>query len=351
MKGMASSSPPWPGDVTSPQGTPGPVDSLWRPPPAPPTHSAFPSPTKASRPAWAEVAVAGGLLLLSVGIHIAAMFPAYTGSPPASVVSTGYELAEYICLTVGWAISAVLVLTRVSVRGGVALGAGIAAVELGFLISDLASAVNASRESGAGVWLAFAALSLGGAGVLLGASTVPMGGPRLRPYERSLHPRAMATILVALVAVAAFLPSWDKYELVSAAGRTTTVTLGNAFSQPAGVMAGELVAALAIGIIAILGALWAPPTVGAWMTGGALIALSSQLISAVVQVSQASSVSIGGGRATVALTWWWAVDVGAAVALAGLALWSGLASRRVAGETRDRPLPLGLSAGSGSPLE
>ena len=36
MKGMASSSPPWPGDVTSPQGTPGPVDSLWRPPPGSP---------------------------------------------------------------------------------------------------------------------------------------------------------------------------------------------------------------------------------------------------------------------------------------------------------------------------
>jgi hypothetical protein len=335
----------------SPPGTPGPVDTLWRPPPAPPTHSAFPSPTEATRPAWAEVAVAGGLLLLSVGTHIAAMFPAYTGSPPASVVSTGYELAEYICLTVGWAMAALLVLTRVSVRGGVALGAGIAVVELGFLISDLASAVNTSQGSSPGVWIAFAALSLGGAGVLLGASTVPMGGPRLRPYERSLHPRAMATVLVALVAVAAFLPSWDKYEVVSAAGRTTTVTLGNAFSQPAAVMAGELVAALAIGIIAILGAFWAPPTVGAWMTGGALIALSSQLISAVVQVSQASSVSVGGGRATVALTWWWAVDVGAAVALAGLALWSGLASRPIAGETRARPLPLGLSAGSGSPLD
>lgn len=114
-------------------------------------------------------------MLLSVGMHIAAMFPAYTGSPPASVVSTGYELAEYICLTLGWAMAALLVLTRVSVRGGVALGAGIAAVELGFLISDLASAVNASQGSSPGVWLAFAALSLGGAGVLLGASTVPMG--------------------------------------------------------------------------------------------------------------------------------------------------------------------------------
>jgi hypothetical protein len=153
------------------------------------------------------------------------------------------------------------------------------------------------------------------------------------------------------VAVAAFLPSWDKYEVVSTAGRTTTLTLGNAFSQPAWVMAGELVAALAIGVIAVLGAFWAPPTVGAWMTGGVLVALSSQLISAAVQVSQASSVSIGGGRATVALTWWWAVDVGAALALAGLALWSGLTSGRATAETRSQPSSLGLSAGHASPLD
>ena len=127
---------------------------------------------------------------------------------------------------------------------------------------------------------------------------------------------------MALVAVAAFLPSWDEYEVVSAAGRTTTVTLGNSSRNRLRSWLANWWLALAIGIIAILGPhFWAPPTVGAWMTGGALIALSSQLISAVVQVSQASSVSVGGGQATVTLTWWSAVGVpAAALALASLAL-------------------------------
>ena len=139
-----------------------------------------------------------------------------------------------------------------------ALAAGIAGVELGFLIADLAATLQGSARTTPGVWLAFAALVMGVAGVLLGASTVPMGSPRLRPYNQSLHPRALVTTLLALLAVAAFLPSWDRYEVVDSAGQTLTVTLGNAFAQPGGVMAGELVAAFAIGVIAILGAFWAP---------------------------------------------------------------------------------------------
>jgi hypothetical protein len=298
-------------------------------------------------PAWADVWPAGALLLLSVAVHVAAMFPAYSGNPPVAVVSTGYETAVYICLAVGWTAAALLVLTRFSVRGGVALGAGIAAVELGLLIADLAGAVQSSGGVTPGVWLAYAALGLGGAGVLYGASAVPMGGPRVRPYNQTLHPRTVATVVVALLAVFAFLPSWDKYEVVNAAGRTTTVTLGNAFSQPAGILAGELLAALAIGVIAILGAFWAPPSVGSWMTGGALVALLSQLVSAVVQVSQALEVTIGGERAHASLAWWWAVDVGAAVALAGLALWNGLSSGRTSADAPSSP-GFGISPGGAS---
>ena len=278
------------------------------------------------------------------------MFPSYTGNPPVAIVSTGFETALYVCLAVGWTVAALLVLARVSVRGGVALAGGLAAVELGFLITDLAGAIQTSGRVTSGVWLAFAALGLGGAGVLLGASTVPMGGPRIRPYDQTLHARSVATVLVALLAVVAFLPSWDKYEVVNAAGGTTTVTLGNVFSQPAGMMAGELLAALTIGIVAIFAAFWAPPVVGAWMTGGALIALSSQLISAAVQVNQSPSITIGGAPATVSLTWWWAVDVGAAMALAGLALWSAWASRPAPRDVQSQALPFGL-ASDGASLE
>ena len=341
---MAFTPPQWPDDVTWRSApTSPPVDQLWRPPSAPPAvpalHSAAiaTNPVAAAKPAGREVALAGGLLLLSVGVHVAAMFPAYTVSPPASVVSMPYEMAEYICLAVGWLVAGLLVLSRLSVRGGVALGAGIAAVELGFLITDLAASVQASGRGTAGLWLAFAALGLGGAGVLLGASLLPTGAPRLRPFNQTVDARSVMTVLAAVLAVAAFLPSWDKYEVLNSAGHTSTVTLGDAFAQPAGVMAGELVAALALGVIAIAGAFWAPLSVGAWMTAGVLVALSSQLISAAVQVSQPVSTTVAGQPATVSLTWFWALDVAAAVALAGLALWSGLASRGTSSQTTSAP--------------
>jgi hypothetical protein len=346
---MASTPPHWGHEVISPD-APGSGEDWWRPSPAPPASPPAPSVPRLGAPASPDVAVAGGLLLLSVGLYIAAMFPAYAGNPAVSVVSTPYELAEFICLALGWTAAAVLVLSRLSVRGGVALAAGIAPVELGFLIADLAGTVQGPAGPTPGIWLAFAALGMGGAGILLGASTVPMGSPRLRPYNQSLHPRALVTTLVALLAVAAFLPSWDRYEVVNSAGQTLTVTLGNAFAQPAGIMAGELVAAFAIGVIAILGAFWAPPSVGAWMTGGALVALTAQLISAVVQVNQPLSVTIAGQRATVSLTGYWAIDVGAAVALAALTTWAGLAARPIPGQLGSRPLAPGQSPGS-SPLE
>ena len=136
---MASTPPSWPSDVISSPVAAGPVDSPWRPPPAapvpPPAYPTTPL-TVPARPGWADVAPAGGLLLLCVGMHIAAMFPSYTGNPPVAVVSTSYETALYVCLTVGWAVAALLVLARVSVRGGVALAGGLAAVELGFLVTE-----------------------------------------------------------------------------------------------------------------------------------------------------------------------------------------------------------------------
>ena len=255
--------PPWPEKVAA-----GPQSTGWSTgtrsclPPPPPEQGLAPLPTTPVKPALRDVAAAGALLVLSAGMHVAAMFPPYSGNPATSVVSTPYQMAVYICLGLGWTLAGLLVLTRLTVRGGVALGAGLGLVELGFLMTDLAGSLQVSARSTPGIWLAFAALAVGGAGVLLGASVVPMGGPRLRPYDEALRLRAFVTVLVSLLAVAAFVPSWDSYQFVTAAGRTATITLGNAFAQPAGVMAGELVAALAIGLVPILGAFWAPPAVG-----------------------------------------------------------------------------------------
>jgi hypothetical protein len=350
--GTMSDPPSWPGDVSRAPGSgvfgPGDPPGLRRV--EPPTGSGTTSAGSGAKPAGREVAGAGALLVLCLGLHIAAMFPAYAGNPPTPVVSVPYQTAVYVILELGWAVAATLVLSRVSVRGGVALGAGLGAVELGFLVADLASAGDAFGRGAAGVWLALAALGVGYAGVLLGASTVPMGSPQWRPHSGPPHPRAVAQVVVALLAVAAFLPSWDSYHLVSSTGQSATITLGNAFSQPGGIMAGELLSALAIGVLCILGAFWSPLAVGAWLTAGVVIAMTSQLVSAAVQVRQAVTAPAAGERASLVLTGFWTIDVAATVALAGLALWAGLDARQATRQQAQLPssqLPSGQHPSAG----
>ena len=281
-------------------------------------------------------------MVACVGLHIAAMFPQYTGKPPTAVVASPDETAIYICLEAGWALAALLVLSRTSVRGGVALGAGLGAVEVGLLTTDMAILLRGSNGSAPGVWLAWAALAAGLAGVLFGASTVPMQEPRGIPTP-SFNIRAVLTVLVAIVAIAAFWPSWDHYHLVSTTGRTLDLTQGDAFAQPVGIMAGEVVAGVAIGIVALVAAFWSPPAVGAWATGGVVIALASQLVSGIVQVHEPLSETIGNtsGLNVAASSLWltasWTIDLLAALALIALAIWAGVDGRPANGDGGRQP--------------
>ena len=305
----------------------------------------------------------------SVGLHIGAMFPAYPGSPATPVVQVPYETAVYICLEVGWALAALAVLTRWSPRGGVALGAGLGAVEVGLVVTDLTIGFQVSNGSAAGIWLAIAGLASGLAGVLYGAGTAPpvTNDTRLAREEPFSHPysqpaysepgsqtpypgprpatistvRALLSAMVAIVAVAAFWPSWDHYHLVYATGQVRDINLGNAFNQPTAIMAGEIVAGLAIGCAVVVAAFWRDAVVGAWATVGAAIALASQVISGAVQVREPISQLLGTpntaevklSASRVSLTGYWYVDLGATVALLLLALWAGLEARR----TRPKP--------------
>ena len=291
-------------------------------------------PTSLPRPAFTEVALGGGLLLICLGLHIGAMFPPYPGLPASPVVSSSWEIAVYVCLEIGWALAAVLVLSRVSVAGGAALGAGLGAVELGLLAVDIANGFQVSNGSEAGAWLALAGLGFGAAGVLVTASTVPLGMPR-PPQGRSAVLMLIATFAVVL----AYLPSWDKWSAVAPSLHVSgSVTEGNAFSQPAVVMAGVLLTVIGFAFVAVLGSVWSPTTVGAWATAGAVIALSSQLISAGFQLSEAvPSTAFGvsaaqarsvGLKISTSLTGWWEADVAATVLLALLAFSAALSARK-----------------------
>ena len=426
-------SPPWPSER---------VATL--PPQAEPVARPTPGQTSKAgsrpRPTWPATLVAGALLVASVGLHIGAMFPAYPGNPATPVVDIPYETAVYICLEVGWALAALAVLTRWSPRGGVALGAGLGAVEVGLIVTDLTIGFQVSDGSAAGIWFAIAGLAAGLGGVLYGAGATPPGANDARtaeeelfskfskrdsqpaypapaspagtypgpasppaypgpaspaayhgpaspagtypgpaspagtypgpasppaypgPASQSAYPgpaspaaypkprpavispvRALLSVMVAIVAVAAFWPSWDHYHLVYATGQVRDINLGNAFNQPAAIMAGELVAGLAIGCTIVTAAFWRDAVVGAWAIAGTAIALASQVISGIVQVSEPISKLLGTpstsavnlSASSVSLTGYWYVDLGATAALFLLAFWAGFEARRV----RPKPAP------------
>jgi hypothetical protein len=93
-------------------------------------------------------------------------------------------------------------------------------------------------------------------------------------------------ILAGLGAAAAFAPSWDSFTLRTAAGQVQTLTAGNAFSNPALVITGDVVVMIAFAAVVILAALWRPARHGAVLLAGATIAMAAQAISALVQVGE-----------------------------------------------------------------
>jgi hypothetical protein len=298
----------------------------------------------------------------SVGLQVAAMFPLYPGSPPAPIAQVPYELAASICLAVGWMTAATMVLSGRLARAAIALGAGLGAVQVGLVATDLATGFQIGEGGDPGVWLALAGLAAGLAGVLYGAGTPELSssaalhtsqqaGPssptssldaaaktsRAPGTWRAVAPlRASLSVLVAVVAVAAFWPSWDHYHVVSLTGQVSDLSLGNAFDQPAAVMAGELVAGLAIGFTVIVGALWPDAVAGAFAIVGAAIGLASQVVSGAVQVSEPLSQLLGAtatngvnlAASSVSLTGYWYVDLAATAALGLLALWQLVGARK-----------------------
>ena len=96
-------------------------------------------------------------------------------------------------------------------------------------------------------------------------------------------------VLAGLGVAAAFAPAWDSFTLRSAAGQTQSLTLGNAFSNPGLVIAGDLAVMLALAAVVIAAALWRPVRHGAVLLAGAVIPMAAQALSALVQAGQAPS--------------------------------------------------------------
>ena len=118
---------------------------------------------------------AAGLLLLTVILHMVAMFPRYFGGPgEGSVWSQPDQAALFSVLTAGWALALGLVLAGPArARLGAAVAVGLAVTELGFRLTDVDEVLRfGGAQSAVGMWLMTAAWLVGSAGAVLAVLAV-----------------------------------------------------------------------------------------------------------------------------------------------------------------------------------
>jgi hypothetical protein len=340
----------------------------------------IPGPDTAWRhPTRLELA-AGILLVATVILHVVAMFPTYFGGPAghSSLFSQADQAASYSILAAGWALVLGIGLTgpsRISICAG--LATGLAATEFGFRVSDVGAVIRyGSSLAGAGLWIMVAAWVTGAAaaGVLLeaarrrrqrvagaapaatleeaqgsgwegvpgpllatasesgGAAATdpgwPVGSgaePLESPPDRATPSMFWTVVLgvLGLITAVFFLPSWDHYVgVATSTGRTFSFDLGNAFSGPWEIVLGNVLVAVAIVAIPLVGSRLHDRGAVAAAVGGSLIVLGSQFVSAVVQVDEPVSLTNIparylelGSQFGIKLTAWFTIDVLAAFAL------------------------------------
>ena len=241
--------------------------------------------------------MAAALLGAGVILGIAGLFPAYIGS--ASLAQQPDQVTPHAIYLATWTVSAVLILLGgARLRIGALLSLGLTAVTFGLFLADAGTAISAAGNAGGGAGLVLSLIGW----VACAAGTVVAFLPRLRSGSRAApatqpdalaRPRGSAVgpvvlvILAGLGAAAAFAPSWDSFTLRTAAGQVQTLTAGNAFSNPALVITGDVVVMIAFAAVVIAAALWRPARHGAVLLAGATIPMAAQAISALVQVGEA----------------------------------------------------------------
>jgi hypothetical protein len=262
---------------------------------APPTASV--APTDPAKATW-RARSAAALLAVGIALGVIGLFPDYVGG--ASVASQPSNLVPHVIYLAAWGVSAALVLLSGTWRkAGALLGIGVSAVTFGFFFADAGTPLSGGAHlMGSGLvlgilgWLACTA----GVATAFPASGLSLARPRqrrapgqpTRPAGHDIVPM-VTIILAALGAAIAFAPSWDSFVLRTAAGASQTVTLGNAFANPAPVIVGDVAVMLALVAVAVVAAFWRPLRLGSALVVGAIIPMAAQAISAIVQLSAPTS--------------------------------------------------------------
>jgi len=234
-----------------------------------------------------RVVLGAALLALGVVLGIAGLFPGYLSG--ASLAQQPDQLVPHLIYLAGWAAGAVLILLGgIRLRAGTLLALGVSAVTFGFFFADAGTVMaGGSHLMGAGLVLGLIGWACCAAGSLVAFLARPAGGCG-KPLSDDMGPVVML-MLAALGTAIAFAPSWDSFTLRNAAGVTQTLTEGNAFSNPAPVIVGDVAVMVAVVAVVAAAALWRPIRLGAALLAGAIIPMAAQAISALIQVSQTAS--------------------------------------------------------------
>ncbi len=290
------------------------------------------------------------LLGAGVGVGVASLFPVYLSG--ASLAGSADSLAGHVLPLAGWSVAAVLVAAAPegwSLAGALA-GVGLALVEAGLLFADAGAVIaQGAHVGGAGLVLALVSWLLATCGSILGLGIAPL---RAGIVPGAASPRRLAAGIAgsvgAVAAAALFAPPWDHFVVTLAStGRVSSFTAGNAFANPAPVIAGNVLAMVAIAAAGVAGALARSARLGGALVAGVAVALSAQVASAVAQWTEPvppSFFGLSAGRAaalgyhaTLGLTVVFYLFCAAAALLAVLATARLLAAGDRA--TARRPLP------------
>jgi hypothetical protein len=236
--------------------------------------------------------LATALLAAGVACGIAGLFPHYLSG--ASLAQQPAELVPHVIYFAVWTAAAVLIpFGGVRQRIGALLGLGMSIVTFGLFFADAGTAIaGGAHVMGAGLtlgllgWLVCAAGSVA-AFRLKTAGTL---GRPFRPGQR-LVPALTLVAIAAVGTAVTFAPSWDSLTLKTATGAVQSVTQGNAFANPAPVIAGDVIVMVTLVAVAVAAALWRPIRLGAVLLAGAIVPMVAQAISAMVQVGEPVSPS------------------------------------------------------------
>jgi hypothetical protein len=236
--------------------------------------------------------IAAGLLAAGVVLGVVGLFHDYVAG--SSLAQQPSNLVPHVFYLAAWTASAVLIMSGgVRLRTGALLAAGLSIVTFGLFLADAGTPItDGAHTAGAGLVISL----LGWLACAIGSAAAFRTGPanRLSPPAGHDTVPLIMIIVAALGTAIAFAPSWDSYALRTQNGFSQTITAGNAFANPAAVIAGDVAVMVAVFAVVAVAAFWRPVRLGAALAGGAIVAMLGQAISALILVRQPVSPTLFG---------------------------------------------------------